>query len=43
VDDPEDGYSVEVEPVSGVVTVDSELTDIGSSLAWLPSEGPTFR
>lgn len=43
VDDPEDGYSVEVEPVSGVVTVDSDLVEIGASLSWLPTEAPSFR
>ncbi len=43
IDDPEDGYSVEVEPVSGVVSVDSDLIDIGKALAWLPTEGPGFR
>lgn len=43
IDDPEDGYSVEVEPVSGVVTVDSDLVDIGKALAWLPTEPPGFQ
>lgn len=42
-DDPEDGYSVEVEPISGKVRLDSDLLDIGASLAWLPTEGPSFR
>lgn len=42
-DDPEDGYSVEVEPVSGVVSVDSDLIDIGKALSWLPTEGPSFQ
>lgn len=42
-DDPEDGYSVEVEPVSGEVHVQSELIEVGRSLAWLPSEGPTLQ
>jgi type II secretory pathway pseudopilin PulG len=42
-DDPEDGYTVEVEPLSGKVTVESELTDIGESMAWLPGEAPTIR
>lgn len=41
--DPEDGYSVEVEPVSGNVRVDAELADIGASLAWLPDEPPDFQ
>jgi prepilin-type N-terminal cleavage/methylation domain-containing protein len=42
-DDPEDGYSIEVEPVSGVVRVDSDLIDIGKALSWLPTEGPSFQ
>lgn len=41
--DPEDGYTVEVEPLSGNVRIESELTDIGASMAWLPSEAPTTR
>ena len=43
VDDPEDGYTVEVEPLSGNITVDGELRDIGAAMAWLPTEGPTLR
>lgn len=42
-DDPEDGYSVEVEPVSGNVRVDADLMDVGASLAWLPTEPPSFQ
>jgi prepilin-type N-terminal cleavage/methylation domain-containing protein len=41
--DAEDGYTVEVEPLSGVVSVDSEIREIGASMAWLPSEAPTIR
>jgi hypothetical protein len=41
--DPDDGYTVEVQPLSGVVSVDSEITDIGASMSWLPTEGPTLR
>lgn len=40
VEDPEDGYTVEAEPVSGRVTIDSDLTEVGQTLAWLPSEAP---
>lgn len=42
-DDPEDGYSIEVEPVSGNVRVESELIEVGKSLSWLPTEAPTIR
>ena len=41
--DPEDGYSVEVEPVSGNVRVESELIEAGQSLAWLPTDLPTLH
>jgi prepilin-type N-terminal cleavage/methylation domain-containing protein len=43
MDDPEDGYTVEVEPLSGKVSVESEERDIGASMAWLPSEAPNYR
>lgn len=43
ISDPEDGYTVEVEPLSGNVHVESELTDIGASMAWLPAEAPSYR
>lgn len=39
-DDPADGYTVEAEPVSGRVTVDPDLTEVGKTLAWLPDEAP---
>ncbi len=43
VDDPEDGYTVEVAPMSGAITVDAENHDIGEGLAWIPTEAPTIR
>jgi type II secretory pathway pseudopilin PulG len=43
VADAEDGYTVEVEPLSGVVSVESEVREVGASMAWLPTEGPTIR
>jgi hypothetical protein len=42
-EDPEDGYTVEVEPLSGKVTIESELRDIGESMSWIPGEAPTIR
>lgn len=39
-DDPADGYTVEAEPVSGRVTIDPDLTEVGKTLAWLPDEAP---
>ncbi|MFN7143468.1 MAG: Tfp pilus assembly protein FimT/FimU, partial [Myxococcota bacterium] len=41
--DPEDGYTVEVEPLSGRVSVESELREIGESMAWIPGEAPDIR
>ncbi|MDP2309069.1 MAG: prepilin-type N-terminal cleavage/methylation domain-containing protein [Pseudomonadota bacterium] len=43
IDDPEDGYTVEVEPLSGKVSMESEATDIGANMAWLPTEAPDYR
>ncbi len=42
-DDPEDGYTIEVEPLSGNITVETEVTEIGARMAWMPTEGPTIR
>ena len=44
VDDESDGYTLEVEPLSGrvKVTVD-EITDPTDSMAWLPDEGPSLQ
>lgn len=40
VEDPDDGWSISVEPLSGVVELTDELIDIEESLAWLPDDGP---
>ncbi len=42
-DDPEDGWSVVMDPMTGKVSLDSDLVDPTESLAWLPEEGPEFR
>jgi len=39
-DDPEEGYTVEVEPLSGKVHVHGELIDFEDSFEWVPDEGP---
>jgi prepilin-type N-terminal cleavage/methylation domain-containing protein len=39
-DDPDDGYTLEVEPISGKVRLDTDLVDPSESFAWLPEEGP---
>jgi prepilin-type N-terminal cleavage/methylation domain-containing protein len=44
VDDPEDGYTMEIEPLSGVVRVSFEdITDPTDALSWLPEEGPPLQ
>lgn len=42
-DDPEDGYTIEVEPISGKVNISTELIDPRQSMSWLPEEGPELR
>lgn len=41
-DDIEDGWTIEVEPLSGKVNLTSELVDPEDSLSWIPEEGPTI-
>ncbi len=43
IDDPADGYTVEVEPFSGQVRLDTEEGSIGANMAWIPAEAPTSR
>ena len=40
--DPDDGWTVEVEPLSGVVHLHGELLDIDDVRHDLPEEGPTL-
>jgi len=41
IDNPEEGYTLEVEPISGKVRItENEITDPSESLAWLPEDGP---
>ena len=40
VDDPDDGYTIEVEPLTGKVNLTTEVIEPGQSMAWLPVEGP---
>jgi type II secretory pathway pseudopilin PulG len=41
-DDPTDGYTVEVEPLSGAVTLHSTLIDWEDSFDFVPEEGPSL-
>ncbi len=44
VDDEQDGYSLEVEPLSGVVRVTTdEIIKPSDSLSWIPDEGPPLQ
>jgi hypothetical protein len=42
IDDPEDGFTVEVEPLTGNVVLHSELIDYEDSFDFVPEEGPTL-
>ena len=39
-DDPEEGYTIEVEPVSGRVNIMEEERRPEDATSWLPDEGP---
>ena len=43
LDDEDEGYSLEVEPISGQVKVSNDLIEARESLAWVPEEAPTIR
>lgn len=40
--DPSDGFSIEIEPLSGSVRLSSELVDWRNSHRYVPSDGPTL-
>ncbi len=42
-DDPEDGWTVTVEPLTGKVQLTPDVVDPTDSLSWLPEEGPQLR
>jgi len=39
-DDPEDGYTIEVEPLTGRVSLSVDIVSPEQSMEWLPDEGP---
>lgn len=41
--DEEDGYTVEIEPLSGEARVDADVLDPLQAMSWLPTEGPAIR
>ena len=42
-EDPEDGWTIEVMPISGVIKMTQDLIDPEESLEWVPEEGPQIR
>ena len=42
-DDEEDGYTLEVEPISGKVHLSTDIVKPSESMSWLPTEGPRIR
>ena len=42
-DDPEEGYTIEVEPVSGRVNIMEEERRPEDATSWLPDEGPELE
>ncbi len=41
--DEEDGWSIEVEPLTGAVSIHGDIVDPQDSLSWLPDEGPSIQ
>ena len=42
-EDPDVGYSLEMEPMGGTVRFLDDIIDPRESLSWIPDEGPDFR
>jgi type II secretory pathway pseudopilin PulG len=42
-DDPEDGWTIEVEPLTGRVNIDTDIVDPTQSLSWIPESGPELQ
>jgi prepilin-type N-terminal cleavage/methylation domain-containing protein len=43
IDDENDGYTLEMEPMGGKINLTNEVVDPEDSLKWLPDEGPPIR
>ena len=41
--DEEDGWSIEVEPLTGAVSIHGDIVDPQDSMSWLPEEGPDLQ
>jgi prepilin-type N-terminal cleavage/methylation domain-containing protein len=42
-EDPDDGWTIEVLPISGDIRMSEDLIDPQESLAWIPEDGPEIR
>jgi len=42
-DDPDDGYTLEIEPMTGTIRITDEIISPTDSMSWLPDEGPTIQ
>lgn len=43
LDNEDDGYTLEMEPMGGKINLTDEIVDPEDSLSWLPDEGPTIQ
>ena len=43
IDDVEDGYTLEVEPMTGNIRITSDIISPTESMSWVPDEGPTLQ
>ena len=41
--DPEEGYTLEIEPLTGTINITAEIISPTDSMNWLPDEGPTIQ
>ena len=42
-DHPEEGYTLEIEPMTGTMNITDEIISPTDSMSWLPEEGPTIQ
>ena len=42
-DDEEDGWTIEVSPLTGEVSIHGDIVDPNESMSWLPEEGPELQ
>ena len=42
-EDPEDGYTLEIEPMTGTIKITDQIITPSDSMSWLPDEGPSIQ